>query len=83
MVHYFASRVCEGVGRYGGVVLRKIFLSGGEDYTCQPSYYKTSKWGRIAALHTSLYRDISLDCYANYEEGELVEVCIDNMLPEF
>ena len=29
------------------------------------------------------FHDISLDCYANYEEGELVEVCIDNMLPEF
>jgi hypothetical protein len=27
--------------------------------------------------------DISLDSYANYEEGELVGVCIDNMLPEF
>jgi hypothetical protein len=27
--------------------------------------------------------DISLDCYANYEEGELVGVCIDNTLPEF
>jgi hypothetical protein len=27
--------------------------------------------------------DISLDCYANYEKGELVGVCIDNMLPEF
>uniref|UniRef100_A0A2N9G1I9 RNA-directed DNA polymerase n=1 Tax=Fagus sylvatica TaxID=28930 RepID=A0A2N9G1I9_FAGSY len=29
------------------------------------------------------FRDISLDCYANYEEGELVGVCIDNMLLEF
>uniref|UniRef100_A0A2N9J9P3 RNA-directed DNA polymerase n=1 Tax=Fagus sylvatica TaxID=28930 RepID=A0A2N9J9P3_FAGSY len=29
------------------------------------------------------FRDISLDCYANYKEGELVGVCIDNMLPEF
>ena len=29
------------------------------------------------------FRDISLDCYANYEESELVRVCIDNMLPEF
>uniref|UniRef100_A0A2N9GG70 RNA-directed DNA polymerase n=1 Tax=Fagus sylvatica TaxID=28930 RepID=A0A2N9GG70_FAGSY len=29
------------------------------------------------------FRDISLDCYANYEEGELVGVCIDNMLPKF
>uniref|UniRef100_A0A2N9G246 Integrase catalytic domain-containing protein n=1 Tax=Fagus sylvatica TaxID=28930 RepID=A0A2N9G246_FAGSY len=29
------------------------------------------------------FREISLDCYANYEEGELVGVCIDNMLPEF
>uniref|UniRef100_A0A2N9IHX9 RNase H type-1 domain-containing protein n=1 Tax=Fagus sylvatica TaxID=28930 RepID=A0A2N9IHX9_FAGSY len=27
--------------------------------------------------------DISLDCYGNYEESELVRVCIDNMLPEF
>jgi hypothetical protein len=27
--------------------------------------------------------DISLDCYANYKEGELVRVCINNMLPEF
>jgi hypothetical protein len=29
------------------------------------------------------FRDISLDCYANYEESELVRVCIDNMLPKF
>jgi hypothetical protein len=29
------------------------------------------------------FRDISLDCYANYEESELVGVCIDSMLPEF
>uniref|UniRef100_A0A2N9I6K9 Integrase catalytic domain-containing protein n=1 Tax=Fagus sylvatica TaxID=28930 RepID=A0A2N9I6K9_FAGSY len=29
------------------------------------------------------FRDISLDCYAKYEEGELVGVCVDNMLPEF
>uniref|UniRef100_A0A2N9GYU2 RNase H type-1 domain-containing protein n=1 Tax=Fagus sylvatica TaxID=28930 RepID=A0A2N9GYU2_FAGSY len=29
------------------------------------------------------FRDISLDCYANYEKGELVRVCIDNMLPKF
>jgi hypothetical protein len=27
--------------------------------------------------------DISLDFYANYKEGELVGVCIDNMLPDF
>ena len=29
------------------------------------------------------FRDISLDCYVNYEESELVGVCIDNMLPKF
>jgi hypothetical protein len=29
------------------------------------------------------FRGISLDCYANYEEGELVGVFIENMLPEF
>jgi hypothetical protein len=26
---------------------------------------------------------VSLDCHVKYQEGELVEVCIDNMLPEF
>ena len=29
------------------------------------------------------FRDVSLDCHVNYQEGELVKVCIDNMLPEF
>uniref|UniRef100_A0A2N9GLY1 Integrase catalytic domain-containing protein n=1 Tax=Fagus sylvatica TaxID=28930 RepID=A0A2N9GLY1_FAGSY len=29
------------------------------------------------------FQDISLDCHVKYEESELVEVCIDNMLPEF
>ena len=29
------------------------------------------------------FRDISLDCHMKYEENELVEVCIDNKLPEF
>ena len=29
------------------------------------------------------FGDVSLDCHVKYQEGELVEVCIDNMLPEF
>ena len=29
------------------------------------------------------FHDMSLDCYANYEERELVGICIDNMSPEF
>uniref|UniRef100_A0A2N9II49 Retrotransposon gag domain-containing protein n=1 Tax=Fagus sylvatica TaxID=28930 RepID=A0A2N9II49_FAGSY len=29
------------------------------------------------------FRDVSLDCHVKYQKGELVEVCIDNMLPEF
>jgi hypothetical protein len=29
------------------------------------------------------FRDVSLDCHVKYQEGELVEVCIDNMLLEF
>ena len=29
------------------------------------------------------FRDVSLDCHVKYQEGELIEVCIDNMLPEF
>uniref|UniRef100_A0A2N9IKE7 Retrotransposon gag domain-containing protein n=1 Tax=Fagus sylvatica TaxID=28930 RepID=A0A2N9IKE7_FAGSY len=29
------------------------------------------------------FHDVSLDCHVKYQDGELVEVCIDNMLPEF
>ena len=29
------------------------------------------------------FRDVSLDCHVKYQEGELVEVCIDNMFPKF
>ena len=29
------------------------------------------------------FRDAFLDCHVKYQEGELIEVCIDNMLPEF
>uniref|UniRef100_A0A2N9HJ60 Uncharacterized protein n=1 Tax=Fagus sylvatica TaxID=28930 RepID=A0A2N9HJ60_FAGSY len=29
------------------------------------------------------FHDMSLDCYANYLESELVGICIDNMSPEF
>ena len=29
------------------------------------------------------FHDISLDCYANYEESELVGICINNMSPKF
>jgi hypothetical protein len=39
--------------------------------------------GEDLLLYIYRFHDISLDCYANYEEGELVGVCIDNMLPEF
>ena len=39
--------------------------------------------GKDLLRYIHRFRDISLDCYANYEEGELVGVYIDNMLPEF
>ena len=42
---------------------------------------KTSGEDLLHYIHC--FRDISLDCYANYEEGELAGVCIDNMLPKF
>ena len=35
------------------------------------------------AKYIHRFRDVSLDCHVKYQEGELVEVCIDNMLPEF
>ena len=29
------------------------------------------------------FRDTALDCYGQYKEQELVEICIDNMFPEY
>ena len=29
------------------------------------------------------FQDIALDCYVNHEERELIEICIDNMLPDY
>jgi hypothetical protein len=59
-------------------------------------YFQTEEKITLVNLHTTKqasgedllryihrFRDISLDCYANYKEGELVGVCIDNMLPQF
>uniref|UniRef100_A0A2N9EYA9 RNase H type-1 domain-containing protein n=1 Tax=Fagus sylvatica TaxID=28930 RepID=A0A2N9EYA9_FAGSY len=59
-------------------------------------YFQTEEKITLVNLHTTKqasvedllhyihrFRDISLDCCANYEEGELVGVCIDNMLSEF
>ena len=59
-------------------------------------YFQAEEKITLVSLHTTKqangedllhyihrFHDISLDCYANYEEGELVGVCIDNMLPEF
>ena len=29
------------------------------------------------------FQDLALDCYVNHEEKELIEICIDNMLPDY
>ena len=29
------------------------------------------------------FRDTTLDCYGQYKEQELVEICIDNIFPEY
>uniref|UniRef100_A0A2N9EHJ1 Integrase catalytic domain-containing protein n=1 Tax=Fagus sylvatica TaxID=28930 RepID=A0A2N9EHJ1_FAGSY len=39
--------------------------------------------GEDLVKYIHCFRDVSLDCHVKYQEGELVEVCIDNMLPEF
>jgi hypothetical protein len=39
--------------------------------------------GEDLVKYIHCFRDVSLDCHVKYDKGELVEVCIDNMLPEF
>uniref|UniRef100_A0A2N9GSG2 RNA-directed DNA polymerase n=1 Tax=Fagus sylvatica TaxID=28930 RepID=A0A2N9GSG2_FAGSY len=47
-------------------------------YTCTKQQI-----GEDLVKYIHRFRDVSLDCHVKYQEGELVEVCIDNMLPEF
>uniref|UniRef100_A0A2N9IRS3 RNA-directed DNA polymerase n=1 Tax=Fagus sylvatica TaxID=28930 RepID=A0A2N9IRS3_FAGSY len=47
-------------------------------YTCTKQ-----QTGEDLVKYIHRFRDVSLDCHVKYQEGELVEVCIDNMLPEF
>ena len=39
--------------------------------------------GKDLVKYIHRFRDVSLDCHVTYDKGELIEVCIDNMLPEF
>ena len=39
--------------------------------------------GEDLVKYIHCFRDVSLDCHVKYQKGKLVEVCIDNMLPEF
>uniref|UniRef100_A0A2N9EG78 RNA-directed DNA polymerase n=1 Tax=Fagus sylvatica TaxID=28930 RepID=A0A2N9EG78_FAGSY len=63
-------------------------------YTCK--YFHVEEKITLVNLHSTKqqtgedlvkyihrFRDVSLDCHVKYQEGELVKVCIDNMLLEF
>ena len=67
MVELFCGKYFQAEEKITLINLHTTKQVGGEDLLCY--------------IHR--FHDISLDCYANYEEGELVGVCIDNMLPEF
>uniref|UniRef100_A0A2N9GLZ0 Retrotransposon gag domain-containing protein n=1 Tax=Fagus sylvatica TaxID=28930 RepID=A0A2N9GLZ0_FAGSY len=67
MVELFCGKYFQAEEKITLVNLHTTKQASGEDFL----YY----------IHR--FHDISLDCYANYEEGKLVGVCIDNMLPKF
>uniref|UniRef100_A0A2N9EXH7 Integrase catalytic domain-containing protein n=1 Tax=Fagus sylvatica TaxID=28930 RepID=A0A2N9EXH7_FAGSY len=92
------SKFLDSMGPFagnGGLCLREFSKSlMDKAYTCK--YFHVEEKITLLNLHSTKqlpgedllkyihrFRDISLDCHVKYEESELVEVCIDNMLPEF
>uniref|UniRef100_A0A2N9E8C8 Integrase catalytic domain-containing protein n=1 Tax=Fagus sylvatica TaxID=28930 RepID=A0A2N9E8C8_FAGSY len=92
------SKFLDSMGPFagnGGLCLREFSKSlVDRAYTCK--YFHVEEKITLLNLHSTKqlpgedllkyihrFRDISLDCHVKYEESELVEVCIDNMLPEF
>uniref|UniRef100_A0A2N9IPK6 RNA-directed DNA polymerase n=1 Tax=Fagus sylvatica TaxID=28930 RepID=A0A2N9IPK6_FAGSY len=76
------SKFLDSMGPFagnGGLCLREFSKSlVDRAYTCTKQLP-----GEDLLKYIHRFRDISLDCHVKYEESELVEVCIDNMLPEF
>uniref|UniRef100_A0A2N9FUN2 Uncharacterized protein n=1 Tax=Fagus sylvatica TaxID=28930 RepID=A0A2N9FUN2_FAGSY len=54
-----------------------------KNHSCQLCTAPSSRLEEDLVKYIHRFRDVSLDCHVKYQEGELVEVCIDNMLPEF
>uniref|UniRef100_A0A2N9J1Q1 Uncharacterized protein n=1 Tax=Fagus sylvatica TaxID=28930 RepID=A0A2N9J1Q1_FAGSY len=61
----------------------KYFHVRRKNYSCQLLHSTKQQIGEDLVKYIHRFRDVSLDCHVKYQEGELVEVCIDNMLPEF
>uniref|UniRef100_A0A2N9GXZ1 Peptidase A2 domain-containing protein n=1 Tax=Fagus sylvatica TaxID=28930 RepID=A0A2N9GXZ1_FAGSY len=79
------SKFIDSMGAYAGngdLCLREFFKRR-RRLPSSISTLQNKQMGKTCSVIYIAFRDISLDCYANYEEGELVGVCIDNMLPEF
>uniref|UniRef100_A0A2N9G276 Retrotransposon gag domain-containing protein n=1 Tax=Fagus sylvatica TaxID=28930 RepID=A0A2N9G276_FAGSY len=76
------SKFLDAVGPHVGdsnLCLREYFKSlTDQAYTCVKQ-----KAGERLLDFIKQFQDIALDCYVNHEERELIEICIDNMLPDY
>uniref|UniRef100_A0A2N9JAJ4 RNase H type-1 domain-containing protein n=1 Tax=Fagus sylvatica TaxID=28930 RepID=A0A2N9JAJ4_FAGSY len=91
LVH--VSKFIDSIGPYAGngdLCLREFSKSlDDRAYTCERKSHFVNPHGTKQGNGEDLlkyihrFHDMSLDCYANYEESELVGICIDNMSPEF
>uniref|UniRef100_A0A2N9F487 Uncharacterized protein n=1 Tax=Fagus sylvatica TaxID=28930 RepID=A0A2N9F487_FAGSY len=69
---------------HGDLCLREFSKSLVEEKITLVNLHSTKQQiGEDLVKYIHRFRDVSLDCHVKYQEGELVEVCIDNMLPEF
>jgi hypothetical protein len=74
--------VYQDLGRYGREFLQQVFHV--EEKITLVNLHNTKQLiGEDLVKYIHRFCDVSLDCHVKYHEGELVEVCIDNMLPEF
>uniref|UniRef100_A0A2N9FG65 Integrase catalytic domain-containing protein n=1 Tax=Fagus sylvatica TaxID=28930 RepID=A0A2N9FG65_FAGSY len=81
------SKFIDSMGAYAGngdLCLREFSKSlDDRAYTWYTTLPPGKQMGKTCSVIYIAFAIYLLDCYANYEEGELVGVCIDNMLPEF
>ena len=82
MVHHPEAWVHQDLGRNNGEVLYKYYPSK-DKVTFQNLQMVRQRPREDPVQFIKRFEDVSLDCYGDHEEKELVETCISNMIFDY